>query len=100
LTGQEYATPFERGRRIGEALPSVRDEVDQATLLYVRERFGARELTESERESIATAWTRVRVELWRGIGKRILLRIITPPREFARNVARAIERWGNTNVRS
>ncbi|MGE5262965.1 MAG: DUF4129 domain-containing transglutaminase family protein, partial [Acidobacteriota bacterium] len=100
VTGQEYATPFERARRIGEALPSVRDEVDQATVLYVRERFGARELTEGERESIATAWTRVRVELWRGIGKRIMLRIITPPREFARNVARAIERWGNTNVRS
>lgn len=90
----DNATPFESANAIGDALPNARDQVLHATSLYVREQFGARSLAESERAELDATWTVVRGEWWRALILRILLRIITPPRELARNIARAVERWG------
>ncbi len=91
---EQHATPFERARVIGDALPPVRQQVDHATALYVRERFGAHPLDEGERRELSTAWDRVRVEWWRALALRTYQRIATPPRRFFRGVYRAIERWG------
>ena len=94
IAEQEHATPFERARTIGDTLPNSRGEVEYATALYVREKFGAQPLDETEQTALANAWGKVRVEWRREFVTRIILRIITPPREFVQNVRRAIEHWG------
>ncbi len=94
----ENATPFESANAIGDAMPNARDQVLFATALYVREQFGARSLAENERAELAAAWVTVRGEWWRALITRIVLRMITPPRELARNIGRAVERWGKGSV--
>ncbi|MBI4789423.1 MAG: transglutaminase domain-containing protein [Chloroflexi bacterium] len=68
----EHATPFERARAMGAALPKVRQEVEHATALYVREKFGAQPLDASEETALAEAWVRVRAAWWRELAARIV----------------------------
>ncbi len=91
---QKHATPFERARVIGNALPQAREQVDRAAALYVREQFGAHALDEDERRELSAAWGRVRVEWWRALVLRFYEGITTRPRRFFQGVYRAIERWG------
>lgn len=94
IRGRQGDTPFERAQKIGEALPSVRNQVDQAAELYVRERFAARALDQGERESLASLWTQVRDVWWRQVFLHWAARLIAPLRRLWHRIRRAVERWG------
>ncbi len=91
---QRHATPFERARTIGDALPEARAEIERATALYVRERFGAKPLDDGERRELSASWVRVRGEWLHALLATIGERITTPPRRVLRDLYRAIDRWG------
>ncbi len=94
LPEERHATPFERARTIGDALPEAREEISRAAALYVRERFGSKPLDENERAELSASWGHVRGEWQRAVLATVAERVTTPPRRFFRDLYRSIERWG------
>lgn len=91
---EKHATPFERARMIGDALPKVRGEIDRGTSLYVRERFGAHPLDPDERATLSVEWDKVRAEWRRALVAQAIERVVTPVRTFLTRLHRKVERWG------
>ena len=83
IRDQEHATPFERARLLEKSLPGARNEIELTASLYVREKFGARPLDETERLSLSAAWSRVSAEWRYGVARVLVHKLVDPPRALA-----------------
>lgn len=75
---QHYATPLERARVIGDALPNASGAAHQVATLYTRERYAATALDTDERAALQIAWDYFRAEWRRGLIARGRARVIAP----------------------
>jgi transglutaminase-like putative cysteine protease len=90
-----YATPLERAQAISIALPQAQCESERVASLYSRERFGARPLEVIECTALTGAWDQWRAAWWRGLGKRVVDRVVMPVWNFFARTHAALERWNN-----
>ncbi len=95
VRAEKHATPFERANALSDAVPTAHADVDRATGLYVREKYSAHPLDESERSALTDAWARVRAALVRAWVVRTIQRITTPIVAFVKNLYHTLERMGN-----
>ncbi len=95
---ERYATPLERARAIGAALPDAQPEAERVAAFYSRERFSARQLDVAERATLTRAWEVWRAVWWRGMGKRVVDSIVVPTRDFLARAYAALERWNNRST--
>jgi transglutaminase-like putative cysteine protease len=80
LTLSAAETPYEQAKTIELAVPQRRDEIEQLTDLYVRERYGRAEADLVQTRSI---WQRIHWSFWRAGFKRRVARRWQKPRRFA-----------------
>ncbi len=62
-----HETPFQYREQLHTALPEYREDVNTLVDVYVRTRYGAKELRNTQRRSLADAWLRVRMPLLRRV---------------------------------
>jgi transglutaminase-like putative cysteine protease len=68
----EFQTPYQFGNDLQEALPAQRTPVSIIVSAYVRNRYGNKNSTASERRVLAVAWQRLRLPmLWAVIRRRV-----------------------------
>jgi transglutaminase-like putative cysteine protease len=91
---QKHATPFERARAIGDALPLARRDVECVAAIYAREKFGARTPNQVDRAALTQAWSRFGVLWRRALIAQTVDHIVTPPRSFLGRVRVRLEHWG------
>ncbi len=92
VRARDDATPFERARAIGAALPDAQDDTARVAALYVAERFGARQANADEIAALARTWERWRAAWWRGLGARLIARLVAVYRARAGWVRRVQSR--------
>jgi transglutaminase-like putative cysteine protease len=91
---EKHATPFERARAIGDALPEARSQVESVAAMYAREKFGARMMDSVDLDALKTAWTKFGAEWRRAFIAQTIDRLVRGPRGFARRVRIRLEHWG------
>ena len=94
---QKYATPLERARAIGDALPAARREVERVASLYAREKFGARAMDAIDRAALSTAWSEFSAAWRRALFARMVERTVTPPRQFVERARIRLAHWNVPN---
>ncbi len=68
----EFQTPYQFGNNLQEVLPAQRTPVSIIVSAYVRNRYGNKYSTASERRVLAVAWQRLRLPmLWAVIRRRV-----------------------------
>jgi hypothetical protein len=91
---ETFATPLERAQAINRVLVRASTEANQIAACYTRERFGAK-IAGDEISELKSAWSRWRMEWWRGFALHLRDRLLAPLRAFAetlRSWNRRIER--------
>ena len=69
----EFQTPYQFGYRLQEALPAQKTPVSIIVAAYVRNRYGNKNSTDSDRRVLAVAWQRLRLPmLWAVIRRRVM----------------------------
>lgn len=99
IRDQTYATPLERARVIGSALPQAQRPVADIASYYTREKFGARGLDEAERAVLAFAWVSFSGAWRRALLARTVERFVKPPRQLATRLRIRLEHWGGASPR-
>ncbi len=92
---QKYATPFERARAVGDALPDARGGVSCVAALYAREKFGARKLDAVESATLSTAWSQFAAAWRRALIVRTIDHLIAPPLKLFQRARVRMEHWGS-----
>tara|TARA_Y100000758_G_scaffold252380_1_gene188818 strand:- start:532 stop:783 length:252 start_codon:yes stop_codon:yes gene_type:complete len=68
----EYQTPYQFGINLQQVLPSHSNSVSLIVSAYVRNRYGNKDTTASERRVLAVAWQKIRLSmLWAIVRRRI-----------------------------
>ena len=68
----EYQTPYQFGRNLQQVLPSHSNPVSLIVSAYVRNRYGNKDTTASERRVLAMAWQKIRLPmLWAIVRRRL-----------------------------
>ena len=69
----DFQTPYQFGYRLQEALPAQKTPVSIIVAAYVRNRYGNKNSTDSDRRVLAVAWQRLRLPmLWAVIRRRVM----------------------------
>ena len=91
---ERHATPLERARALGDAVPPARREVERVARLYARERFGARAMDAIDRAALSNAWGKFSTEWRRALFAQTVDRVVTPPRQFIERARIRVAHWG------
>ncbi len=68
----EYQTPYQFGSNLQQVLPSHSNPVSLIVSAYVRNRYGNKDTTASERRVLAVAWQKIRLPmLWEIVRRRL-----------------------------
>jgi transglutaminase-like putative cysteine protease len=94
---EQHATPLERARAIGDAVPEARWEVQRVASLYAHEKFGARKMDAIDRAALSNAWNKFGAEWRRALIAQTIDRIVTPPRQFIERTRIRLAHWNMPN---
>ena len=94
---EQHATPLERARAIGDAVPEARRAAQRVAALYAREKFGAREMDAIDRAALSNTWSTFGAAWRRALIAQTIDRIVTPPRQFIERTRIRLAHWNIPN---
>ncbi|MBI5300894.1 MAG: transglutaminase domain-containing protein [Chloroflexi bacterium] len=75
---QTYATPLERARALGNAMPDARAAAERVAEFYTRERYAAQQLDAHDCAALGVAWNAIRAQWLGAFTARVGARVRAP----------------------